>query len=395
MTLDQDNSNLMLQIFESLNSQDSDSVRQVLETIYNGVMLLEREKALGAAAYERTNSRSDYANGFKDKNFHTRMGKLELQVPQTRNTDFYPACLEKGSRSERALKLAVAEMYLKGVSTRKVAAITKELCGLEISSTQVSAMTKELDGEFAAFRNRPLAQKFAYVYFDATYLKVRHDGAVTDQACLIAYGVNAQGKREILGVSMELSEAEVHWRSFFESLQSRGLHGVQLFTGDYHAGLRAALRTVFPSVPFQRCQFHMMQNAQAYAPKKLMRSDLVEAMRSVFDCSSQAAVDEAKRQVVERYSKSAPKFVEWFERSIDEGLTCLKFPQAHRKKIRTTNGLERVNREIKRRTRVAMLFPNEDSALRLVTGILVEIHEEWVTGRNYLDMSKLEVDCDT
>ena len=193
------------------------------------------------------------------------MGALALKVPQTRDTDFYPACLEKGNRSERALKLAVAEMYLKGVSTRKVTAITKELCGLDVSSTQVSAMAKELDEEFDAFRNRSLGE-FPYVYVDAIYLKVRHNGTVIDQAGVIAYGVNKGGKREILGVSMELSEAEVHWRSFFESLRNRGLCGVRLLVSDDHSGLRSAMRTVFPGIPWQRCQFHMTQNAQHYAP---------------------------------------------------------------------------------------------------------------------------------
>lgn len=258
---------------------------------------------------------------------------------------------------------------------------------LEFSSSQVSAMTKELDTEFEAFRNRPLGE-FPYVYVDATYLKVRHNGTVIDQAGLIAYGVNASGKREILGASMMLSEAEVHWRSFFESLQRRGLHGVQLLISDYHSGLRQDRKAIFPSIPWQRCQFHMMQNAQHYAPKKSMQEEIIEAMRSVFHCSTQAAAAEAKRQVVDRFSKKAPEFVAWFESNIDEGLTCLSFPEAHRKRIRTTNGLERVNREIKRRTRVAVLFPNAESALRLMTGVLIEIHEEWVTGKAYLDMSR-------
>lgn len=388
MTLDQNNSNLMFEIFESLNSQDPDSVCHVLRTLYNGVMQLERQKHLGAAPHERSEQRMGYANGFKDKTLKTRMGALELKVPQTRGTDFYPASLERGSRSERALKLAIAEMYIKGVSTRKVTAITKELCGLEVSSSQVSAMAKELDEEFESFRGRDLGE-FPYVYVDATYLKVRHSGSVISVATLIAYGVNTSGKREILGVSTELSEAEVHWRSFFESLQKRGLRGVRLLISDDHSGLGNALRAVFPAIPWQRCQFHMIQNAQQYAPKKSMREDIVEAVRSVFYCTTPASAKEAKRLVVEQFAKSAPEFVKWFESSIDEGLTCLSFPAAHRKRIRTTNGLERVNREIKRRTRVAVLFPNTASALRLTTGVLMEIHEEWVTGKSYLDVSEL------
>lgn len=389
MTQDRVNNTLMFEIFESLNSQDPCSVRQVLETLYNGVMRIEREQHLRASMHERSAERQGYANGYKSKTLNTRIGTLELNVPQTRDTEFYPACLEKGCRSERALKLAVAEMYVKGISTRKVAAVTKKLCGLDISSTQVSSLAKELDKEFAAFRDRRL-DVFPYVYFDATYLKVRHNGSVISSATLIAYGVNVDGKREIIGVSTELSEAEVHWRGFLTKLQERGLRGVRLFISDDHAGLGSALRAVFPGVLWQRCQFHMMQNAQQYAPKKSMREELVEAIRSVFQCTTWSTVAEAKRAVVEKFKDSAPEFVKWFEENIDEGLTCLNFPEPHRKRLRTINGLERVNREIKRRTRVAVLFPSTESALRLVTGVLVEIHEEWVTGKAYLDMSKLE-----
>jgi putative transposase len=181
----------------------------------------------------------------------------------------------------------------------------------------------------------------------------------------------------------------VHWRGFLTSLQKRGLRGVRLFVSDDHAGLRNVLKTVFPGTPWQRCQFHMMQNAQHYTPKKSMREDIVEALRKVFQCTTRPTVEEAKRSVVERFSESAPEFVRWFEGNIEEGLTCLDFPESHRKKIRTTNSLERVNREVKRRTRTAVLFPSTESALRLVTGVLIEIHEEWVTGKSYLDMSKL------
>jgi len=383
--------NLMLQIFETLNSQDADAVRSSVELLYNGIMKLERQRAIGAGMHERSEHRCGYANGYKAKTLNTRMGPLQLEVPQTRGLSFYPACLEKGCRSERALKLAIAEMYLKGVSTRKVTSITEELCGLEFTSSQVSAMTKELDEEFKAFRERILG-RYAYLYLDATYLKIRHTGSVISLPTFIAYGVNQFGRREIVGVSTGLSEAEVHWRTFLESLQQRGLCGLQLITSDDHTGLRNALRTVFPSVPWQRCQFHMSQNAQQYAPKKHMREEIAQAMRDVFHCSRREDSEEAKRRVIDSFSKKAPEFVDWFSKNIDEGLTCLNFPRAHQKRIRTVNGLERVNREIKRRVRVAVLFPNAESALRLVTGILVEIHEEWVTGWAYLDMSRLDED---
>lgn len=392
MTSDQNQDNLLMTVFEALHSADENRMKIILETILNAIMKIERDHALKAAPYERSEERQGYANGFKDKKLNTRMGKLELNIPQTRGLSFYPGCLEKGLRSERALKLALAEMYLKGVSTRKVEKITKQLCGLEISSSQVSRMTKELDEEFEAFRNRPLGV-FPYVIFDANYQKIRHNGTVIDQSVLIAYGVNLFGKREIIGASISLSEAEVHWREFFESLQKRGLSGVQLMTSDDHPGLRSARRAVFPSVPWQRCQFHMSQNAQHYAPNKHMREEIAMAMRDIFNSPSFEAAEAMVGMIVNRFEKTAPEFVKWLENNISEGLTCYNFPQKHRKKIRTTNGIERVNREIKRRTRVAVLFPNAESALRLITGVLIEIHEDWITGRQYLDMTELNV-CD-
>ena len=285
MTSDNQQNSLLMTVIEALNSADGDGMKPLLEAVLNAVMKTERDNALKATPYERSEDRVGYANGFKEKKLNTRMGKLELHVPQTRGVAFYPGCIEKGLRSERALKLAVAEMYLKGVSTRKVEKITQELCGLEISSTQVSRMTKELDVEFEKFRNRSLGT-YPYVVLDALYLKVQHNGTVIDQAVLIAYGVNSFGRREILGASVSLSEAEVHWRAFFESLQRRGLAGVKLIVSDDHSGLRAAMRAVFPSTPWQRCQFHMSQNAQSYSPKKHMRAEIAAAMRSIFNSPS-------------------------------------------------------------------------------------------------------------
>jgi len=242
MTPDQKQDNLLMTIVEALSSCDGDKMRPILEAVLNAVMKTERDMALQAGPYERSQNRLGYANGFKSKTLNSRMGKLELSIPQTRGTNFYPGSLEKGLRSERALKLAVAEMYLKGVSTRRVEKITEQLCGLEISSTQVSRMTQELDMEFEKFRNRPL-ESFPYIILDALYLKVRHNGSVRDQAVLIAYGVNTFGKREILGASISLSEAEIHWRNFLEGLVKRGLSGVQLITSDDHSGIRAALKS--------------------------------------------------------------------------------------------------------------------------------------------------------
>ncbi len=315
------------------------------------------------------------------------MGSLELQVPQVRGLSFYPQCIEKGSRSERALKLAVAEMYLQGVSTRKVEAVTQALCGIDFTSTQVSRAAKELDGEFEVFRNRLLGT-FKYLFLDATYLKVRNNGTVIDQAVLIAYGINSEGKREIIGASTSLSEAEVHWREFLESLVKRGLTGLELITSDDHVGLRKARQKVFPSVPWQRCQFHMSQNAQSYAPKQSLREPIAQAMRDIFNGPDLNSAKQKAYEISKNFIKCAPEFSSWLDSNIEEGLTCYNFPRSHWKKIRTSNGIERVNREIKRRTRVAVLFPNAEAALRLVTGVLIEIHEEWITNKIYLKMTE-------
>lgn len=385
MALDLKQNNLLQAVMEILQEPDSDKFKELLQIVLNACMKVEREIALQAAPYERNEERLGYANGFKDKTFHSRVGKLKLSIPQTRGVAFYPQCLEKGLRSERALKVAVAEMYISGVSTRKVERVTQELCGLEISSTQVSKMAKELDEEFNAFRNRLLGN-YPYVLFDAIYVKVRHNGTVIDQAILIAYGINEEGKREIIGLSTKLSEAEVHWREFFQSLIKRGLSGVRLITSDDHSGLKAALRKVFPSVKWQRCQFHLCQNAQGYVAKKSMRGEIALAMKRIFNSFSLEEAHSLIRQTVKQFEKTAPEFTSWLEANVEEGLTCYEFPVSHQKKIRTSNGLERVNREIKRRTRVAVLFPNGESALRLITGVLIEIHEEWITGKTYLDM---------
>lgn len=376
-------------ILEQLISDGAKNLVPTIELLLNEAMKFEREAALNAAPYERNAERKGYANGFKEREYASRLGALRIQIPQVRGLSFYPKSLEKGERSERALKLAIAEMYVQGVSTRKVAAITEELCGFEISSTQVSRCTALLDEELKKFRERPLIGKYAYVYFDAMYEKIRHNHSVISMATLIAIGVNEEGKREVLGVSTMLSEAEVHWRVFFEDLQRRGLSGVRLFISDDHSGMRAARRATFPSVKWQRCQFHMAQNAQSYAPKKTMQPDLGEAVRKIFQSPDYEAAQEQKRRCIEKYKESAPEFVKWVEDNIDEGLTCFSFPQEHHKKIRTVNGLERLNKEIRRRTRVATLFPNVASCERLVTAVLQEVHEDWITGKKYLNMSLL------
>ncbi len=379
----QPNCTLPADLLDQIADSGLAALPAALRLLLNAAMLLERQQFIGAGPYERSAERQAHANGFKDKTLQTRLGALTVAVPQVREGGFYPQSLEKGVRSERALKLALAEMYVQGVSTRKVAAITEQLCGFEVSSTQVSRAAAELDAVLAAWRTRPLGE-YRYVYLDARYEKVRQDGQVRDAAVLIASGVDGSGKRAILGVSVALSEQEVHWRTFLQSLVERGLRGVELLISDAHPGLGAARRAVFGGVPWQRCQFHLQQNAQAYVSRQALKAEVAAAIRAIFQAPS---LHEAKRllaETVQRYRAVTPKLATWMEQNLPEGLIVFAFPLAHWRLLRTTNGLERVNQEIRRRTRVARLFPNEASCLRLVTAVAMEISEEWETGKAYL-----------
>jgi transposase-like protein len=274
-------------------------------------------------------------------------------------------------------------MYIQGVSTRKVTLILEKLCGLEISSTQVSNAARLLDEELDKWRNRPLSA-IPFLQLDARYEKVRQDGVVRSCAVLIATGVTPEGKRTVLGVSVSLSEAEVHWREFLLSLKKRGLHGVRMITSDDHAGLKAARESVFPSVPWQRCQTHLQQNAAPYVPKLSMRKEVANDIRSIFNAPNLMEAERMLEMAVEKYKTTASRLSSWMEMNIPEGLTVFMLPESQRKKLRSTNMVERLNKEIKRRTQVATLFPNEASLLRLVSSILVETSEEWETGRAYL-----------
>ncbi|MFM7035767.1 MAG: IS256 family transposase [Planctomycetia bacterium] len=334
------------------------AMASALATLMNHAMQIEREQVLQTESHQRTADRQGYANGFKPKTLKTRVGRVDLRIPQTRDyrdengRPFYPRALERGVRSERAMTLAVAEMYVQGVSTRKVTAIVEELCGLEITSTQVSRAAAELDEQLSAWRDQSIGE-ITYLILDARYEKVRHGGAIVPCALLTAIGIGPDSKRSILGCSVQLSEAETHWRSFLQSLVDRGMRGIKLVVSDDHAGLKAARQAVLAGVPWQRCQFHLMQNAMAH---------------------------------VTRYHKAAPQLAAWLEENVPEALTVLRVPAAHRRRLRTTNGLERLNKEIKRRTRVATLFPNEASLLRFASAVLSEISDDWETERAYLTM---------
>ena len=364
-----------------------DGMARALETLMNEAMKLERAEFLGAAPHERTEARRGYANGFKPREIRTRAGALRLAVPQVRDVEepFYPKSLERGARSERALKLAIAEMYVQGVSTRRVAAVVEALCGTEVSSTQVSRAARLLDEELEAWRTRPIGET-PYLILDARYEKVRHGGAVIDCAVLVAIGVGIDGRRRVLGVSVSLSEAEVHWREFLASLKGRGLIGVRLVVSDDHAGLKAARRAELPGGAWQRCQFHLQRNVVAYVPQAAMRREVARAVRGVFNAPDRETAERASAQVAERYRKRAPRLAAWLEETVPEALAVFDLPEPHRRLLRTVNSLENLNKQIKRRTSVAALFPNEQALLRLVSAVLAETSEEWETGRIYLAM---------
>lgn len=363
-----------------------------LRILLNEAMRVDRAHFLGVGPYERSEQRVGYANGYKPKTLQTRLGGLAVAIPQVRGRNgeslaYYPSALEKGVRSERALKLVLAEMYLQGVSTRKVTKVLQEMTGLEVSSTQVSRCVELLDEELDRWRKRPLG-RVVYLMLDARYEKVRVAGSVVSCAVLIAVGVTETGHRSVLGVSVSLSEAEIHWREFLESLQARGMAGVEMVVSDSHAGLKAALACRLTNVPWQRCGFHLQQNAGHQVSRQSEKKAVAEELREILQAPSEPAALERLQKMVEHYAKSQPRLSSWLEENVPESLTVLQLPLERRRLLRTSNGLERLNKEIKRRTRVAGLFPNEASLLRLVSAILMETSEEWESGRVYMRLDE-------
>ena len=376
-----------------LNSGLKDAFRLVLQRFFNSHMREERTAYLNLQKpYERSSERNGYANGFKHRSLNTPVGKLDLDVPQTRDTSdpFYPSILERGSRCQRALKLAIAEMYVSGVSTRKVNAITEQLCGLEITASQVSRIAKEMDEELEKWRNRQLNEKdVLFLFLDETYVKCRVAGIVRDVALLTAIGVREDGKRIVLGTSVSLSEAKLHWRTFLTSLKERGMSLPKLIISDAHDGLKAARKTLYNAVPWQRCQFHLQQNSQVDATKLEQRPVLAKEIRQIFDSSDLAHANEHLRDLAEKYKKTLPDFSAWLEANIPESLTVLSFDESVRKKLRTSNIMENIHRQLKSRLRIVGLFPNDTSLLRLASALLNEISDDWESSsKSYMSFTE-------
>jgi len=352
---------------------------------------LEQEIALhlGALPYERTANRRGHRNGYKPRQLNTRVGKLFLSIPQTRDGSFSTELFERYQRSEQALICCLQEMVINGVSTRKVKRITEQLCGLDFSRSQVSEISKKLDTEIQTWLNRPLNDEYPYLFVDARYNKLRRDHKVESHAVLIAKAVNRAGKRDIIGVDVCNKENETNWSDFFQNLRDRGLRNVKLVISDAHGGLVSAVGKNFPGTQWQRCQVHFKKNILDKIRNR-DKAQIKQRLDDIFQAPDKQTGLIRLRQLIEDLSSSYPKVADLLENDGEDALTCLNFPLEHRRRIRTTNGLERFNQEIKRRTNVIRIFPNHDSALRLIGALCIEQAEEWITGRQYLDMSLLD-----
>ena len=368
-------------LMEQLIANGAEDMASVFSGLFDLAMRIEREQFLEAGHYERTPLRRGYANGVKPKRLDTPAGTVTVNVPKTAGHDepFYPQSLERGRRSSRAVMLAVAEMYVKGVSTRDAEAVMKEFGIESLSSTQVSRAAKLLDDELEAWRTRPLGE-IRYLIVDARYEKVREGGVVRDAAVLSAIGIGPDERRRVLGVSCALSEAEVHWRAFLESLISRGMRGVQFVVSDDHASLRAARKAVLTGATWQRCQFHLAQNAIHHAPTLAIRKRIGAELRQVWNAPDPNLATESLRRLVESYRDKAAKLAAWLEDNVPDGLAVFTLPEGHRRRLRTSNPMERaIQQEIKRRTQKVRVFPNEKSLERLVSAVLVEIDDKWAS----------------
>lgn len=369
--------------------QDRDFLKELLREVIEEALEQQMDETLGAQKGERTSARIGYRSGYYSRTLITRVGKLELRIPQDRQGHFSPQLFERYQRSEKALVSALAEMYIQGVSTRKVKAITEELCGHAFSASSISAIVKTLDDQLALFAHRRLEEAYPYLIVDARYEKVRESGAIRSHAVLIAIGIDWDGRRQVLGVEMASRESASSWKEFLLSLKQRGLKGVEMVVSDDHAGLKKAIAEVLPEAIWQRCYVHFLRNALDYLPRKA-DDDCLRELRWLYD---RRDLNEARKDLanwLKRWQDKYPKLCNWVEDNISETLSFYSLPLGHHKHLKSTNMLERLNEEIKRRTHVVRIFPNEQSCLRLVRALAVETHENWIEAHRYLDMNLLK-----
>ena len=369
--------------------EDRDFLKELLREVIEETLEQQMDETLGAQKGERTSARIGYRSGYYSRTLITRVGKLELRIPQDRQGHFSPQLFERYQRSEKALVSALAEMYIQGVSTRKVKAVTEELCGHAFSASSISSIVKTLDDQLELFAHRRLEEAYPYLIVDARYEKVRESGSIRSQAVLIAIGIDWDGRRQVLGVEMANRESASSWKEFLLTLKQRGLKGVELVVSDDHAGLKKAIAEVLPEAMWQRCYVHFLRNALDYLPRKA-DDDCLRELRWLYD---RRDLYEARKDLaswLKRWQDKYPKLCNWVEDNISETLSFYSLPRGHHKHLKSTNMLERLNEEIKRRTRVVRIFPNEQSCLRLVRALAVETHENWIEAHRYLDMNLLK-----
>jgi len=368
---------------------EKDLVKTAVQEIVQEVLEAEMEEVVGARKGERTTERTGYRSGYYTRGLITRVGKLELRVPQDRAGRFSTEVFERYQRSEKALVSCLAEMYVQGVSTRKVKAITEELCGHSFSASSISRINQVLDDELKKFAARRLDEEYPYLILDARYEKVREDGVIRTRAVMIAIGINWDGRRSILAVELANRESTTSWREFLIGLKERGLGGVEFVVSDDHAGLKKAIGELLPEAIWQRCYVHFLRNSLDYLPRKA-DDDCLQELRWLYDRRN---LEEARRDLsawLMKWQQKYPKLCAWVEDNIDETLSFYKLPLQHHKHLKSTNMLERLNEEIKRRTLVVRIFPNAESCLRLVRALATETHENWIEATRYLNMDLLK-----
>jgi putative transposase len=369
-------------------AEDGDLLKTIIEQTVQQVLEAEMEEALQAGKGERSENRLGYRSGYYGRTLVTRVGKIELRVPQDRQGRFRTEVFERYQRSEKALVAAMLEMYVQGVSTRKVKTITEELCGHEFSSSTVSRIVKTLDEELEKFAQRRLEEPYPYLILDARYEKVREDGAVRSQAVLVAIGINWEGRRTVLAVELAHRESVSSWRDLLVSLRQRSLQGVEFVVSDDHAGLRRAIQEVLPEAVWQRCYVHFLRNALDYLPRKA-DDDCLQELRWIYDRRDAQEARQDLSAWLLKWGKRYAKLCSWVEDNIEETLSFYRLPRQHHKNLKSTNMLERLMEELKRRTLVVRIFPNAPACLRLVRALAVEIHENWIEAMQYLNMDPL------
>lgn len=375
---------------EARPTAPDDALRQMLTTLIHDVLEREFAQGLGAAPFERTPTRTGWRNGYRTRQWVTRVGPLTLRIPRDRAGRFQPSLFARYQRSEKALVLALQEMYVQGVSTRKVSAIVEQLCGTTISASEVSALVKKLDAELAAWRQRPLDEgAYPILVIDAHHEQVRRDGHVRSTAMLWVIGVSADGHREHLGCWLGVSESADSWGTVFAQLTQRGLRGVQYVVSDEHQGLVAGLRRYFPDAVHQRCQVHYLRNALAKVSGERRQQQLVAALRDVWAAPTRELAAERLTRLIAGLRKPLAGLAEWLESTAPETLAVYLLPEGDlRRKLRTTNSIEHEHGEMQRRTKVVRIFPNDASLLRLGTALAIERNEQWME-RRYLNPEEI------